>query len=164
MKKTALRPRGSRKRSRQGAALVEFAIVLPVMMLFFTAMIEISRILMLQHTADTAAYEAARSAMVPGATVSEAELEAQILLDAAGLVATQVTVSPSVITEETAFITVRVEVPVEENCWITPDQFTNSAVVSEVTLLTERSPIVRLTGIPELKAKKSKLKGEKTEL
>jgi len=75
-----------------------------------------------------------------------------------------VTVTPAEITEETAFITVRVEVPANDNSWMLSSQFTDVVVASEVTLLTERSPIVRLTGIPGLKAKKSKLKGEKPEI
>ncbi|GAB5513981.1 TadE/TadG family type IV pilus assembly protein [Rhodopirellula baltica] len=156
--------KAQRRVPRQGAALVEFAVVLPVIMLFLTAMVEISRILMLQHTADTAAYEAARCAMVPGATVTEAEWEAHALIEAAGLTNTAVTVTPAEITEETAFITVRVEVPANDNSWMLSSQFTDVVVASEVTLLTERSPIVRLTGIPGLKAKKSKLKGEKPEI
>lgn len=156
--------KSSRARHRRAAALVEFAVVLPVILIFITATIEISRVLMLQHTVDTAAYEAARSTMVPGAASIEAEQEAQILLDAAGLTNTVVTVTPAVITEETAFITVRVEVPVDQNSWITPDRFANFNVVSEVTLLTERSPIVRLTGVPELKAKKTKMKKVKNGL
>ena len=55
------------KSSRSGAVLVEFALVLPVIMFTFACMVEISRVMLLQHTADTAAYEGARSAMVPGA-------------------------------------------------------------------------------------------------
>lgn len=160
----SLRTKEQRRIPRQGAVLVEFAVVLPVIMLFLTAMVEISRILMLQHTADTAAYEAARCAMVPGATVIEAEWEARALIEAAGLRNTAVTVSPSEITEETAFITVRVEIPANDNSWMLSSQFTDVVVASEVTLLTERSPIVRLTGIPGLKAKKSKMKGEKPEI
>lgn len=156
--------KAQRRTSRRGAALVEFAVVLPVIMLFLTAMVEISRILMLQHTADTAAYEAARCAMVPGATATEAEWEAFALIEAAGLRNTTVTISPSEITEDTAFITVRVQVPANENSWMLSDQFADVVVASEVTLLTERSPIVRLSGIPGLKAKKSKLKGEKPKL
>ena len=149
---------------RRGAALVEFAVVFPVILLFITATVEISRILMLQHTVDSAAYEAARSAMVPGANVADAKNEAMELIGAANLVDPVITVSPTEITEETAFVTVRVEVPANSNSWMLSTRFTDVIVSSEVTLLTERSPIVRLTGLPELKAKKSKLKGKKPDV
>ncbi|WP_419194232.1 TadE family protein [Novipirellula herctigrandis] len=150
--------------NRTGAALVEFAMVLPVMILFFTAMIEISRALMLQHTADTAAYEAARAAMVPGAIAEDAISEANQLLTSVGLDGTTVSVTPENIDEETGFITVLVNVPIAQNSWITPDFFTGLSVSSEVTLLTERSPIVRLTAVPLLKTKKTKMKGKGEEL
>ncbi len=47
---------------RPGVVMIEFAIVLPVILFSFACMIEISRVLLLQHTADTAAYEGARNA------------------------------------------------------------------------------------------------------
>ena len=142
---------------RRGAALVEFALVLPIIAVFMVSTVSISQILMMQHTADTAAYEAARAAMVPGAHVNDAVVEAQELLDVAGLTDTEITVTPSVITEETGSVTVLVEVPLEQNSWILPDQFATHLVSSEVTLLTERSPIVRQTELPKVKAKKAKL-------
>ena len=57
---------------RKGAVLVEFAFVLPVILFSFAAMFEISRVLLLQHTADTDAYKGARIAMLPGATAADA--------------------------------------------------------------------------------------------
>jgi hypothetical protein len=136
--------------SRGGAALVEFAIVLPIILLIFAGMIEISRILLLQHSADTSAYEGARCAMVPGATSSEASQAAQSLLQAAGLKSSVITVSPTLIQEDTSLITVRVEIPISTNAWISPHWFQGSRVVSETTLYCERPPMIQLTGIPKM--------------
>jgi Flp pilus assembly protein TadG len=147
-----------RNRTRAGATLVEFAVVLPVVMLFFAAMVETSRALLLRHTADTAAYEGARSGMVPGATTEQARQAAQALLDAAGLRRTSVSVTPEELTEESSLITVHVEVPVTSNSWIAPVWFTRGSVVSEVTLFCERPPLVQLTAVPAIKAKKTKAK------
>ncbi len=142
---------------RTGAALVEFALVVPIFVFFASGVVEVSRVLLLQNTVDTAAYEGARHAMVPGATVEEAELASQDLLNSAGLKSTTITVTPDVITEETAFISVQVAVPVASNSWIAPTHFfAGMTVTSEVTLVCERPPLVRLTGLPALKAKKSK--------
>ncbi len=130
-----------RQRRPRGAALVEMAMVLPLIMLFFTAMLEICRVLMLQHTADTTAYEAARSAMVPGATAAEAQQVAQQLVDAAGFTQVVIAVTPETISEFTPLITVKVEIPVNENSWIVPQSVPVLAVSSEVTLMCERAPV-----------------------
>ena len=149
---------------RRGAAIVEFAIVLPITLLIFAGMIEISRVLLLQHSADTAAYEGARSGMVPGATSDEASIAARSLLAAAGLKSFTITVTPTLITENTPLITVRVEVPIAPNAWISPQWFMNSSVVSEITLFCERPPMIQLTGVPVMKSKSTKVKGSKVAL
>lgn len=141
---------------RRGAALVEFAMVFPILMLCFYGMIELSRVLLLQHTVDTASYEGARCAIVPGATSQDAIECASSLLTTAKLKNATVTVTPTIITESTPLVTVLVELPVRENAWMTPFWFTKGTVKSEVTLITERPPIIQLTGIPQLKAKSKK--------
>ncbi|MEO1526339.1 MAG: TadE family protein [Planctomycetota bacterium] len=141
---------------RRGAALVEFAVVLPIIFFLFFSIVSVSRMLLLQHTADTAAYEAARALIVPGAMSGEGVIEAEALLEAADITAATVTVTPETIVQETAFVSVVVEIPVGANSWVLPDQFSNYTVRSEVTLLTERSPIVRVTEMPKIKLKKGK--------
>ena len=153
---TAIKKRRRTNATRTGAVLVEFAMVLPIVVVLFSGLIEISRVLLLQHTADTAAYEGARAAMVPGATADEAKLEATRLLEANGLHSTKVTVTPETLEEASPLITVLVEIPVGPNSWIAPIRFFNMNISSEVTLFCERPPIVRLTGVPALKAKKTK--------
>lgn len=149
------------RKDRSGAALVEFAMVLPIVVLLFSGMVEVSRVLLLQHTADTAAYEGARAGMVPGASALEAQQAAEELLKTAGLNEYQVTVTPSEILEETALISVHVHVPIAPNSWMTPTRFIQTPVDSEVSLYCERSPIVQLTGIPEMKIKKNNMGGRK---
>lgn len=141
--------------NRLGAALVEFAFVAPILLVFFFAMVELSRVLMLQHSVDTAAYEGARNAMVPGATASEAVASANQLLKAANLKNAVITVDPPTIVESTSLISVCVELPVASNSWLTPFWFKKSWVSSEVSLITERPPMVQLTGVPKLKAKRA---------
>lgn len=133
--------------------------VLPLIMTIAFAMIELSRLMLLQHTADTAAYEGARHAMVPGATAAEAALAAQDLIDANGLRDVSIFVTPSEIREDTPLLTVRVEVPVAKNSWIAFFRVGSYEVSSEVTLYCERPAVVRLSGRPELKTKKKELLG-----
>ena len=107
---------------------------------------------------DTAAYEAARSAMVPGATANDAITIATELVQSADLKQVNVEVIPADITEDTGLITVRVDVPIAGNSWVTPQIFfPNATVSSEVTLMCERSPLIRLTALPALKAKKTQM-------
>ncbi len=51
---------------------VEFAICFPLLLLFFFAAFEFCRANMIRQTADNAAYEGARRAIVPGATAEDA--------------------------------------------------------------------------------------------
>ncbi len=67
------------------------------------------------------------------------------------------TVEPTEITEETAFITVMVEVPVNTNLWLKPIWFKCETIKSQVTLKCERPPMVTLTGLPALKARRTRV-------
>lgn len=136
---------------RRGAAVVEFAVVLPVILLFFTASIELFRLSQMRHAAETAAYEAARHAMVPGASQADATAKAQQLMKIAGVGKINVTISPSVITESTPKITVTVDVPAKGNSWVAGPFTDKSLVVASSTLLAERVPAVQAAGIPPAK-------------
>lgn len=137
-----------RRKKRTGAVLVEMALVLPLVLLIFCSIIEFSRLLMLRHSADAAAYEAARAAIVVGATRQQAEDAAEELLSAARVRDWQVSVEPQSITEYTPRVAVKIDVPVASNAWISPFFFRDSVVSSTVSLVTERPSNVQLTGLP----------------
>jgi len=129
-----------KKRSapRTGATAVEFAIVAPLFFLILFAMFEFSRANVLRHTADNAAYEASRKAIVPGATADQAIAEANRLLTAVGARGASVSVNPPVLGIDTRSVTVTVEVPMDQNALVLP-RFTSSMVLrAESTLRTER--------------------------
>jgi hypothetical protein len=142
-------------RPRLAAVLVEFAVVLPLVVVFSFGMIELARLLMLQHTADTAAYEGARQAMVPGATAGEAIEAAQAMLDAAELKDASISVTPALIEESTPVVTVNVIIPIKPNSWVAFFNLGDLDVSSEVSLFCERPAVVRLSGLPVMKAKKN---------
>lgn len=131
-------PMRSRRRRRSGATAVEFAIVAPVFFLVLMSMFEFSRLNTLRHTADNAAYEAARVAMVPGASAADAIGEAQRLLTILGARGATVTVTPPTITPNTDEVTVRVAVPLDQNGWVVPRFTAGRTLTSESTLRTER--------------------------
>jgi Flp pilus assembly protein TadG len=129
----------SRRRTRGGATIVEFALVLPLFFLFLFASFEFGWANVLRHTADNAAYEGARCAMVPGGTAAEAVAKANSVLNAIGARNAKVTVSPSTITSSTTAITVTVDVPLKDNALVIP-KFTSKKTIRGVsTMRTERA-------------------------
>lgn len=132
------RPRPRPRVHRRGATVAEFAIVAPVLLLVMFAMFEFSRMNVIRHTADNAAYEAARMAMVPGATVEDAVAEARRLMSTVGARGVSVNVTPDEIDTSTDEVVVEVTAPMNANAIVVP-RFTRDAVIrSRATLRTER--------------------------
>lgn len=133
-------PRSGARARRRGAAGVEFAVVAPIFFVFVIAAFEFGRINVIRHTADNAAYEGARRAMVPGATATEAVNEADRLLRIVGTRGARVTVIPGTLGPDVNEITVTVDVPMNQNGWITPRFSRSSTIRATSTLKTERAP------------------------
>ena len=127
------------RQERAGAALVEFAITAPIFFLFIIAAFEFGRLNVIRHTADNAAYEAARHAMVPGATAAEAVSRANSVLNVVGTRGALVTVTPPALGPDVTQVTVTVDVPMNQNGWIAPRFTTATLIRSTSTLRTERA-------------------------
>ena len=132
--------RTARRRAadRRGATAVEFALVAPAFFLVLFAMFEFSRLNVLRHTADNAAYEAARVAMVPGATTADATDAAAQLLAIIGARGASITIDPSVITTDTDAVTVSIDIPLDQNGWVVPRFTSGRQINARSTLRTER--------------------------
>ncbi len=100
--------------TRVGAAVVEFAIVAPIFFLFLLASFEFGWLNVLRHTANNAAYEAAQSAMVPGATADEAKATANAILKTIGTRGAVITVTPTTLSATTTTIKVSIDIPSEK--------------------------------------------------
>lgn len=124
---------------RMGAAMVEFAIVSPLLFLFFLGAFEFCRVAMIRHTADNAVYEAARVGIIPGADALDVEQEAVRILNSIGLNHYDVNVTPTSINKDTEEITVSVEVPLDSNSFV-PNQFVGGRTI-------ERQLTMRREGI-----------------
>jgi Flp pilus assembly protein TadG len=132
------RPNCNQRQLRRGAAAVEFAIVAPLLFLLILTMFEFSRLQVIRHTGDNAAYEAARKAMVPGASAGDAVAEANRIMRTIGARGVQVNVTPSRIDANTRSVTVEVQTRLDQNALVAP-RFTRGATLrSQSTLLTER--------------------------
>jgi Flp pilus assembly protein TadG len=124
--------------ARRGATVVEFAIVAPIFFLFLLASFEFGWLNVLRHTADNAAYEAARAAMVPGGTAADAVTKANSILSVIKARNAKVTVTPSVINTSTDHVTVAIDIPLNSNALVTPRFTSNKTIHCSATLRTER--------------------------
>ena len=107
------RGRGSRT-TRRGAAVVEMAVVAPLLLLILFGVIEFGWTFMVHETLTNAAREACRVGVLQGST--EADIEARFT---EAMAATGITVTPDMLTiepatEENPVLTVRVSVPYSE--------------------------------------------------
>ena len=102
-------------RSRRGAMTVEFALCLPILLLFLFGCYEIATANMMLHATEAAAYEAARVGIVPGAKQEEIEKAAKFVLNSVGIKDFEVEVTPDPIVFETEKVTVRIIVPYDAN-------------------------------------------------
>jgi Flp pilus assembly protein TadG len=130
---------GRKNLQRRGAAIVEFALTVPIFFLFLMAAFEFGWLNVMRHTADNAAYEAARHAMVPGATAAEATDKAKSILGVLGTRGAKITVTPRTITEDTDQVTVAIDVPVSSNALIVPRFTGGKSLRSTSTMRTERA-------------------------
>ena len=125
------------RQPRRGAVTVEFALTAPLLFRIVFGAIEFSRMNVIRHTIDNAAYEGARAGVYPGATAAEVRRTAQSILDAVGTAGAVITVTPSNIQEKTPEVTVSIEVPCDQNGWIFPTFFAGRTLAGSSTLARE---------------------------
>jgi Flp pilus assembly protein TadG len=126
------------RQQRTGAAALEFAIAITVLLMFVFASIEFVRLNMLRHSVEHASYIGARRGIVTGAKVSDVQAAAEAHTDLMQLNGVTVTVNPSTITDDTQIVEVFVEVPVAGNSWISPLYFSGS-LTGRTRMLAERA-------------------------
>ncbi len=126
-------------RSRRGAVIVEFALTVPIFLLFLMASFEFGWLNVIRHTADNAAYEAARAAIIPGATAADATAKANSLLNIVGARGAKVTITPAVLTTTTEQVTVAIDIPMKSNGLVIPRFSGKKILHSASTMRTERA-------------------------
>jgi Flp pilus assembly protein TadG len=130
----------TRTAKRRGAAVVEFAIVAPVLLLLLLGMIECGRMIMVQQSITTAAREGARTAIVEGTSASSATASVQSFLSGTGIRGATVTVGPNKTgsVPHGQPITVTVSVPFSEVSWLPhPFFFGRKTLTSTATMRRE---------------------------
>lgn len=127
------RVRGSLQaaRRRLGTTTVEFAVVAPIIFLFFFGGMELSAVNFVRQTAGNASYEACRKVIIPGGTASDARSEAMRLMNALGL-GQGVVVT---VTQDITQATVTIEVPARLHSWGLT-RFTGNKTIRQSCTLT----------------------------
>ncbi len=128
---------GHQNCNRAGAALVEFAICVPVVFVLFFASFDICRFSMITHAAEQAAFEGARRGSIPGATAAEAKQAAQDELDKLSLKNATITVTPDPVRNSTEEVTVKVRLSLEANSWVPTKVLTGGYIDRTSTLTRE---------------------------
>lgn len=124
--------------SRHGATIVEFALVAPLFFLLLFGGIEFATLSTIRATSHNAAYEGARKIVIPGADAAIGIAEAERIMGIIGVDTLTVTVTPSVLTNDTREVTVSISIPYDDNAVFVPMFTGGLTIVSSTTLATER--------------------------
>ena len=105
---------------RPGAAVVEFAVVLPLLLATVFGIIEFGRMMMVQQVLTSAAREGTRIGVLPGATSDDVAAQVEASLVGTGLTGVQVDLDPEDPGEASADdpITVTLTVSYENVSWL----------------------------------------------
>jgi Flp pilus assembly protein TadG len=137
---TEKRRRRVRSKVRFGAALVEFALVAPLMILFTMGLIDIGRMTMVKQLLVTASREGARQASLPVATSASVQAYVLQMLSDSGVTG-NVTLSPNTLTAATAGTTVTVTVSADANSvsWMGSSMFMLGKNITATTSMRRES-------------------------
>ena len=129
--------RTKNKRRRNGTALVELAVCLPVLVLLVLGSIELSNFIFLKQAVTAAAYEATRDAIGPAGTDASALASADAVLLARRLTGATVAINPSASVARGDLITVTVSAPSSLNRVVIPKFVAGLSVSASTTMVKE---------------------------
>ncbi len=137
----ASRRRRRLSRVRIGAALVEFAMVAPLMILFTLGMIEIGRMTMVKQILVNISREGSRLATLPNSTNQMVQSNVQTLLSGSGIQGATVSVSPSSIATAPSgsMVSVSITVPAQNVSWLSTPLFMAGKNVQAATSMRKES-------------------------
>ncbi len=118
---------------RRAAVTVEVAVTIPIVIVMLFASIEFCRVTMLRSTMQTAAYEAARAGIVPGATKEKVVNRAEEILKLARASDYTIQVIPEFIDDSTSQLSVLVSVPMSTNGYGIAKFFKNASIAASAT-------------------------------
>lgn len=130
----------TRAAGRKGAALVEFAVVAPLMILFTLGLIDMGRMTMVKQLLINASREGARAATLPGATTESVRNDILEMLESSGVTAA-VTMNPALLSEAAPGSNITVTVQAEANSvsWLGNSLFMSGKMLRASTTMRRES-------------------------
>ncbi len=127
--------------NRVGAAVIEFAIVGPLMVMLTMGMMEVGRAVMVKQVMINASREGARMAILPSANSQEVIAQVTSQLSASSINGTTVTINPPSLTNAPAgtAVTVSISVNASQVSWIPNPAFTLNQTISAATTMRRES-------------------------
>ncbi|PAY15493.1 pilus assembly protein TadE [Rhodopirellula sp. SM50] len=115
-----VKSRFRRKQTRRGAATVEFALIVPVMLTFTFGLIEMGRISMIKEAVVQASREGARVGVRPTASIEDVQTRVNEELAIMNLTSANVVITPSFLEEAAPGddIKVRITIPISEISYV----------------------------------------------
>jgi Flp pilus assembly protein TadG len=125
---------------RLGAALVEFAVSLPILLIFVAGTIEITSLIYTRQSLKIAAYEGCRLGVLPGCSESDLQDQVASILQARRIRDFTVSVTPSDLATLTSdqILTVRVAANAQSNLPIRGMFLRQPSVIGEVSFRGEQ--------------------------
>lgn len=126
--------------NRMGAAMIEFALVAPLMILFTLGIIEMGRMTMVKQVLTNISREGARMASLPEATSESVQTQVQELLVNSNIQGATITLNPSSISTATSgsLVTVSISVDAEDISWLnTPLFMAGKSVIASTAMRRE---------------------------
>ena len=138
--RTATTTCSDRKGQRVGAALIEFALVAPLMMLFTLGLIDLGRMTMVKQLIINASSAGARYATLPNADSAAVISEVQSILSNSGVIST-VTLSPALLSSAPPGSTITVTVSAQANSvsWMGTSMFMSGKMLTASTSMRRES-------------------------
>jgi Flp pilus assembly protein TadG len=125
------------RKSRRGAAVLEFAIVAPIFFLVIIGMVELGRAVMVQQVLTNAAREGARRAILEQTSKSEVELAVNDYLAGGSISGATIAVSPAAL-NKIGFgdpVTVKVSLPFDQVSWLPAPWFAGGKILSATSVM-----------------------------
>lgn len=133
--------RSKNKRNRSGAAVVEFAVVAPLLVTLTFGMIEVGRIVMVKQLMINASREGARLAVLPTSTEEQVRAHVQSELATALISGATITLTPEALTSAPSGtpVTVSIAISAASVSWLPKPMFVISQTISATTTMRRES-------------------------
>ena len=135
------KPCRSYRKKRRGASAVEFALVAPVFLLLLLGMIEYGRMVMVQQVITNASREAARNAVLEGATHTSVVSVANTYLTSGSVDNADITIVPYN-PEDAEYgdpVTVTIDVDFSEVSWLPSPMYLGGKTMTATTVMRRES-------------------------